>query len=118
MPLGAEVTVPDPAPVLLTVSRYWLGVNVAVTVLFAVIVTPQGVVPAHALQPVKVEPGSATAVSVTVEPFGKLTCCVVQAVAQLIPAGLEETVPVPPPALFTVSLRFAGAAPATGASAP
>jgi hypothetical protein len=51
------------------------------------------------VQPVKLEPDAGAAVSVTL-PFGMFA---VQVAPQLIPAGDEVTVPVPPPALLTVS---------------
>jgi hypothetical protein len=60
-------------------------------------VTLQVPVPLHgAVQPAKVDPASAVAVSVTVVPAVKFTAHVVP---QLIPAGLLVTVPVPVPSL-------------------
>jgi hypothetical protein len=52
------------------------------------------------LKPVKVEPGSAAAVSVTVLPLLKEP---VHVAPQEIPAGLEVTLPVPVPCLETAS---------------
>ena len=75
--------------------------NVAVTDCAALIVTVQVPVPLHAPpQPAKLEPEVAEAVSVTLVPCVKLA---VQVVPQLIPAGLELTVPAPLP--FLVTLR-------------
>src|SRR4029077_9545358 len=51
------------------------------------------------VQPVKLEPDARAAVSVTL-PFGMFAA---QVAPQLMPAGDEVTVPVPPPALLTVS---------------
>jgi hypothetical protein len=73
---------------------------VAVTLVAALTVTAQLAVPVHApLQPVKVEPVAAAAVSVTLVPE---TTVALQVVPQLMPAGLEVTVPLPVPALVTV----------------
>ncbi|GIX32855.1 MAG: hypothetical protein KatS3mg125_0811 [Lysobacterales bacterium] len=76
--------------------------NVAVTVWLVLIVTEQEPVPEHPppLHPAKVEPESGVAVNVTVEPWLKLA---EQVEPQLIPEGLLVTVPLPVPALFTVS---------------
>jgi hypothetical protein len=69
MPAGLEVTVPDPVPALLTVRlRVSVAVvlNVAVTLRAWLMATVQPPVPLHApLQPAKVEPEAAVAVSVT-----------------------------------------------------
>lgn len=54
------------------------------------------------LQPLKVESESGVAVKVTDVPVGKSA---EQVAPQLIPAGLLVTVPLPPPALVTVSLK-------------
>jgi hypothetical protein len=102
MPAGEEVTVPVPLPARLTVRLNAPTAKVAVTLAAALIVTTQVPVPAHPPpdQPLKVEPGPGVAVSVTTVPESKLAT---QVAPQLIPAGDEATVPVPPPALFTVS---------------
>src|SRR5450755_2440839 len=77
--------------------------KVTVTDFAALIVTEQAPVPVHApLQPVKVEPAAALAVSVTTVPLLKLA---LQVVPQLIPVGLLVTVPVPVPALVTLNLK-------------
>ena len=56
--------------------------------------------PAQApLQPVKLEPAAATAVSVTVAPFVKSFA---QVAPQSMPAGLLVTEPLPVPAFATV----------------
>src|SRR5262245_63719176 len=81
--------------------------NVAVTVRAWVMATVQAPVPVHApLQPANVDPVAALAVSVTLVPLAKLAFCVVHVVPQLMPAGLDVTVPVPVPALFSVSVWF------------
>jgi hypothetical protein len=54
------------------------------------------------LQPAKVSPVAALPVRVTELPFAKSA---EQVAPQLIPAGLEVTVPVPFPAFVTVSVR-------------
>src|SRR5262245_19823227 len=80
----------------------------AVTDLACVMDTVQVPVPEQApLQPAKVEPDAAAAVSVALVPFAKLAFCVAHVVPQLIPAGLEVTVPVPVPLLFRVSVSLA-----------
>jgi hypothetical protein len=74
--------------------------NVAVTLLAASRTTAQPPVPVQApLQPVKVELVEAVALRPTLVPLGKLA---LQVAPQLIPLGLEVTVPVPVPALATV----------------
>jgi len=63
IPLGLDVTVPEPA--FVTVSVY-CGVNVAVTVCADVIATAHVPVPLHApAQPVNTKPVAGAAVSVT-----------------------------------------------------
>src|SRR5438552_2580430 len=67
MPVGALVTVPLPAPDLVTVSAKDGSANVAVTEVAAVSVTVQMPVPVQPppVQPAKVEPAAAAAVTVT-----------------------------------------------------
>jgi hypothetical protein len=74
-----------------------------VTVVAAVIVTTQVLVPVHPppLQPVNVEPVVGVAVNVIGVPLGKLA---EQVGWQLMPAGLLVTVPVPAPDSVTVSV--------------
>ncbi len=80
--------------------------NVAVTLLAASSTTAHPPVPVQApLQPVKVEPVAAVALRPTLVPLVKLA---LQVAPQLIPAGLEATVPVPVPALATVRARSTG----------
>jgi hypothetical protein len=75
--------------------------KVAVTEAAAVRVTAHVPVPLQAPdQPANVEPEAAVAVSVTAVPLAKLA---LQVVGQLMPEGLLVTVPVPVPALWTVS---------------
>ena len=101
IPAGLEVTEPVPVPLLVTVKAQLTSVKVAVTDCAAFMVTVQVPVPLQPppLQPVKVEPPEGVAVSVTLVPLVKLA---LQVLPQLIPAGLEVTVPVPVPLLVTV----------------
>src|SRR5204863_623561 len=95
---------PLPVPALLTVSVNVWSVNVAVTVVAAESVTVQAPVPEHPppLQLLKVEPAAGVAVRVTAVPLVKLA---EQVAPQLIPAGALVTVPLPVPALLTVSAK-------------
>ena len=70
MPAGDDVTVPLPAPAFVTVTAYWLRVNVAETVIAAVTLTVHVPVPLHPppVHPANVEPVAAAALNVTVEP--------------------------------------------------
>ena len=104
MPAGELETEPVPVPALLTVSVRGMRVNVAVTDVAAVRVTTQVPVPLQPPpdQPVKLEPVSGVAVSVTAVPWGN---DVEQVAPQVMPAGELETEPVPVPALVTVSVR-------------
>src|SRR5439155_1357135 len=70
-------------------------------------VTVQAPVPEHPppLQPLKVEPAAALAVSVTAVPLGKLA---EQVAPQLIPAGELVTVPLPAPEGVTVRVKVCG----------
>jgi hypothetical protein len=100
MPAGELVTVPLPAPDLLT-DRMFVApeLNVAVTLVKAFSVTVHVPVPEHApLQPAKLVPMSGVAVSVTVVPLGKLQLHVAP---QEMPDGELVTVPVPAPDLLT-----------------
>ena len=101
MPAGDEVTAPDPEPALVTLNAKVVAelLKVAVTDRAAVIDTVQAPVPVHApLQPEKVEPPAAAAVSVTDAPLVKFA---LQVDPQLMPDGDEVTVPLPVPALVT-----------------
>lgn len=95
-PAGAEVTVPLPAPFLVTVSGYELRVKVPVTVVSAVTVTEHGAEPGQpgTLQPPKLETLSGAAVRVTTVPRRKRA---VHAEPQVSPAGEEVMVPAPLP---------------------
>ena len=80
--------------------------NVAVTVVAALTVTAQVPVPEQApLQPAKLEPAAAAALSVTAVPAG--TDCE-QVAPQEMPAGVPVTVPDPVPFLVTESVTPAG----------
>lgn len=77
--------------------------KVAMTVAFWVSV--QGLDPLQSpLQPAKTDPAAGAAVRVAVLPWGN---CPVQVAPQSIPAGADVTVPMPAPALLTVTLKFA-----------
>src|SRR6266581_4777681 len=104
IPAGALVTVPLPVPAGVTVRVKLCRVKVAVTVVAAESVTVQGPVPEQPppLQPVKVEPATGVAVNVTAVPLAKLA---EQVAPQLIPTGALVTVPLPVPALLTVSVN-------------
>lgn len=103
MPAGLEVSNPVPAPDVPTVSVYCNSVKLAVTLLAAVIGTTQGAVPVQPLpdHPSNVEPVLGEAVNVTFSPALKPA---LQVAPQLMPAGLEVTVPAPLPALVIVSV--------------
>src|SRR5438093_4715313 len=78
--------------------------NVALTVVAALTVTVQVPVPAQPppLQPLKVEPAAGAAVSVTEVPLANAA---EQVAPQETPAGALVTVPLPAPALLTVSVK-------------
>ena len=106
MPAGMLTTEPVPVPDSVTPT----GINrakFATMALSEFISTAQVFVPEHcaALQPANTDPGSATAVSVTVVPKSTI---VEQVAPQLIPPGLLVTVPVPLPALATESVTGCG----------
>src|SRR5204863_412582 len=75
------------------------------TVVAAESVSTQAPVPEHPppLQPLKVEPAAGVAVSVTAVPLAKLA---VHVAPQVIPTGELVTVPLPVPALLTVSAKL------------
>ena len=103
MPAGLLVTVPEPVPLLVTVSAcVVVAVKPAVTVWDAFMLTVHAPVPEQPapLQPVKVEPLAGVAVSVTLVPLLKFP---LQVAPQVIPAGLEVTEPEPVPVSVTVS---------------
>src|SRR4051812_46892277 len=99
IPAGLEATVPPPLPTLATASVNDLGTKVAVTVTAVVTVHWVGT-PATGVQlelnPLKFELASGAAVRVTVDP---VLNDALQVAPQLMPAGLEVTVPPPPPVL-------------------
>jgi hypothetical protein len=76
--------------------------NAALTVWAALIETVQPATPEHPApdQPAKTEPPAGVAVKVTLVPGAKL---VLQVAPHEIPAGVDATVPDPPPLFVTVS---------------
>jgi len=104
IPAGELVTVPLPAPDLVTVSAKDDWMKVAVTEVAAFIVTLQVPVPVQPppLQPVNVEPAAGAAVRVTTVPVVKE---VEQVAPQEMPAGTLVTAPLPPPDLVTVRAK-------------
>src|SRR5436309_2671942 len=105
IPAGVLVTVPMPVPALETVRTKVCDAKVAVTVVAAETVTTHVPVPEQPppLQPVKVEPAAGVALRVTAVPLAKLA---VHVTPQLIPTGALVTVPLPVPALLTVSAKL------------
>ena len=103
MPLGLEVTVPVPVPARVTATANVDAVlNVAVTERACVIETVHVLVPEQApLHPAKLAPLPAAAVNVTEVPLEKLA---LQVLPQLMLPVFDVTVPVPLPALVTVSV--------------
>jgi hypothetical protein len=106
VPDRAIVQPPPPPPPDEGVEMLPAGTsNVAVTV--AAVFTTQLPVPEQPLplHPVKVDPLSAVADSVTVALFKKLA---LQSAPQSIPVGTETTFPVPVPPLRTVTVKVPG----------
>jgi hypothetical protein len=102
IPAGLLATEPAPVPALVTVNVTGSRLKLAVTVDALLAVTVHEPVPEHPpLQPSNFEPDAGVAASVTTVPteYGSE-----QSEPQLIPAGLLETVPAPPPALATVNV--------------
>ena len=104
MPPGVVVADVEP-PLGTVITTDWFDkLNVAVTVVAAVIVTTQVPVPLHgAPQPANVDPVAAAAVNVTAVPLAKFA---VHVVGHAIPAGALVTVPLPVPASVTVNAKF------------
>src|SRR5207253_6682643 len=105
IPAGELVTVPLPVPAGVTVRVKVWSVKVAVTVVPAESVIVHAPVPEQPppVQPVKVEPATGVAVNVTAVPLVKLA---EQVAPQVIPTGALVTVPLPVPALLTVSEKL------------
>ena len=107
MPLGLLVTVPVPLPVpdLLTVN-WFVGMVLNVADTLAVPVTVQGPLPEQAPpQLTNDEPAAAAAFKATEVPTSNWF---EQVIPQLIPAGVEVTVPLPVPCLVTVMIVAEG----------
>jgi hypothetical protein len=104
IPAGELVIVPEPAPDLVTVRAKDCCMKVAVTVVaeFTVVVQVPAPEQPPPLQLEKTDPAAGVAVRVTAVPFVNDAEHVVP---QEIPAGLLVTVPVPAPALETVSVE-------------
>jgi hypothetical protein len=75
--------------------------NVAAQLRAALIVTTPSLQSASPVQPLKVEPLAGAAVSVTTVPLEYVS---LQSPPQLIPEGLDVTVPLPVPAVATLSV--------------
>src|SRR5207253_2193787 len=104
MPVGDDVTVPDPV-LLLVMLRVGFGagsVNAASMLVLALMVNVQVPVPLHPppVQPVNVEPLAAAAVSVMLVP---VVNDLEHVVPQSIPAGDDVTFPPPLPLLEMLS---------------
>src|SRR6266516_3012940 len=100
IPAGFEEMVPEPLPALVAV-KVLFDSNLAVAVRSPLMIRLHVPVPEQLPdQPVKLEPAAAVAVRVT----GTAANGAEQVEPQLIPAGLEVTVPAPEPALVTVSV--------------
>src|SRR5213592_1313520 len=104
MPGGVLVTVPLPAPALLTVSAKLGTPNVAVTVVAAFNVTVHVPVPEQPppLQPLNVDPAAGAAVKVTAVPLEYVAA---QVAPQEMPAGILVTVPIAWPVLLKVRVK-------------
>src|SRR5207244_2167772 len=101
IPAGLDCTVPPPVPVRETAKVKRFLSKVAVTARACDMVSVHTEVPPHApVQPLKIDVGDGVAESVITVPESRGAP---QVAPQSIPAGVEVTVPVPPPALFTVS---------------
>lgn len=100
IPLGLDVTVPVPVPAFVTVKSCGEP-KLAKTPRAPFIVTVHVPVPVQSpLQPRKFEPPLGVAVSVTIVPSAKFA---LQVGSQLMPAGLEATLPTPFPPTPTSS---------------
>ena len=112
---GVAVTVPAPLPTSAVVTVKVTGENDAVTDAAAARVSVQVAwLPVQApVHPVKLLPASALAVSVTWLPSSKLA---VQVAPQLMPAGVEVTVPAPVVATVSVTGMAASGSIASGGS--
>jgi 3D (Asp-Asp-Asp) domain-containing protein len=106
IPVGDDVTVPDPVPDGVTVRANLLGgwaAKMAITLVTAPTLMTHGAVPVHPApdQPEKSQPVAGVAVSVTDVPKLKFA---VQVAPQVIPAGAEPTVPEPTSATESAKL--------------
>ena len=104
VPPGVVVPVVDPPDGTVTVTKFLVELNVAVTAVAALTVTTHAPVPLQAPpQPAKTEPSAALCVNVTCVPLAKLAA---QVSGQIIPAGVLFTVPLPVPASVTVNVKL------------
>jgi hypothetical protein len=108
MPAGALVTLPLPAPDVVTLSVKDDCTKLAATEVAALMVTVHVPVPLQPppLQPVNVEPAVGVAVRVIAVPLANAA---EQVAPHEIPAGLLVTVPVPAPAFETVNIELTDA---------
>jgi hypothetical protein len=110
IPLGLLVTVPVPVPDVVTVNWFVLAMVLNVADTLALPVTVQGPLPEQAPpQLTNDEPAAAAAFKATEVPASNWC---EQVAPQLMPAGVEVTVPLPVPCLVTVMIvGGAGAGP-------
>src|SRR5262249_53675892 len=110
MPLGLLVTVPVPVPDVVTVNWFVLAMVLNVADTLALPVTVQGPLPEQAPpQLTNDEPAAAAAFKATEDVPASNWC--EQVAPQLMPAGVEVTVPLPVPCLVTVMVIVGGAGP-------
>jgi hypothetical protein len=102
IPAGLLVTVPLPAPALVTVRVRGILLKVAVHVLLPFIVTTPSEQSASPLKPAKKESAAGFALRVTEVPLLKEA---EQVLPQVTPAGEDVTEPLPLPNLLTLKVR-------------
>src|SRR5436309_1034054 len=103
----SPVVIVPPVGAVTTTGNVGRFVKSAVTVVSAVTLIVHAAVPEQPppVQPVNVEPPAGVAVSMIVSPLATIS---EQVAPQLIPIGIDSTVPVPAPDLATVSFTVDG----------